>query len=740
MGQTIPVNDSTHKFTDISYSFLEYAIDFAQRSVLFLNILRQRGNQYLSAAIEHTPDVLGFAHEILIDGETLARPVNYWLARIIPPDDTPLDPRRRPFVVVDPRAGHGPGIGGFRRDSEIGVAVREGHPCYFVGFRPQPVPGQTIEDVARAEAEFLAEVIRRHPEAEGKPCVIGNCQAGWAVLMLAALKPDLFGPIFLAGSPLSYWAGVRGGAPMRYSGGLLGGTWATAAAGDLGGGLFDGAWLVANFEGLNPANTLWSKPYRVWANPEGEAERFLGFEKWWGGNVLMTADEMKFITNNLFVGNKLSSGEIVLSDGTGIDLRNIKSPVVVFCSHGDNITPPQQALGWILDLYESVEEIRARGQTILYNVHDSIGHLGIFVASAIARKEHSEIIHNIDVPELLPPGLYEVVLRPRTDSDGPEAGAYVASFEARTLDDIRALGGNDEADERRFAAAARLSEVVSGLYEACVAPVMRATVTGTFAEMTRKLHPLRLQFEMFSDRNPAMAPVAAAAELVRANRQRPDGGNPWLGLQETWSYGMVELLDHWRRMRDGLAEQTFLQVYGAPALQAAAGLGVAGTRPRRRAAHDPAHRELMHRGLASLRDRIAVGGLPEAFSRAVIYVRLAEREIDERALARFRHMRAKIGAGRSLADFKTMIREQFLILLTDHRAAIRALPDLLAGIEPEARAAALADIQAIVAAGVPLTQAGRTRLAEVTAAFATPIPAEVPSPTASSVRRRPLPA
>ena len=111
------------------------------------------------------------------------------------PTGVEIDPTRRPFVVVDPRAGHGPGIGGFKADSEIGVAFKAGHPCYFVGFLPDPVPGQTIEDIARAEAVFLEKVIALHPEADGKPCVIGNCQAGWAVMMLAAhasraVRPD----------------------------------------------------------------------------------------------------------------------------------------------------------------------------------------------------------------------------------------------------------------------------------------------------------------------------------------------------------------------------------------------------------------------------------------------------------------------------------------------------------------------------------------------------------------------
>ena len=150
------------------------------------------------------------------------------------------------------RVPAGPGIGGFKPQSEIGVAFKAGHPCYFIGFLPDPVPGQTIEDIVHAEAAFLACVIGLHPEADGKPAVIGNCQTGWAVMLVAAMRPELFGPIILAGSPLAYWAGVRGENPMRYSGGLLGGSWLTALTGDLGNGKFDGAWLVSNFETSTP--------------------------------------------------------------------------------------------------------------------------------------------------------------------------------------------------------------------------------------------------------------------------------------------------------------------------------------------------------------------------------------------------------------------------------------------------------------------------------------------------------
>ena len=118
-----------------------------------------------------------------------------------------------------------------KQDSEIGVALAAGHACYFIGFLPKPMPGQTIEDVCRAEAIFVEDVAARHPDAEGKPVIIANCQAGWQIMMMAAINPNRTGPIMLAGSPLSYWAGVRGKNPMRYLGGVLGGTWLTALSG-----------------------------------------------------------------------------------------------------------------------------------------------------------------------------------------------------------------------------------------------------------------------------------------------------------------------------------------------------------------------------------------------------------------------------------------------------------------------------------------------------------------------------
>ena len=658
---------------------IDYAIDAAQRTILFWDVMRQRGNHYREHLAETAPHVLHYEVELIVDGRTLERPVNYGLVRVVSPPGVSIDLTRRPFVIVDPRAGHGPGIGGFKADSEIGVAFKAGHPCYFVGFLPEPMPGQTIEDIARAEAVFLEKVIALHPKADGKPCVIGNCQAGWAVMMLATIRPELFGPIIIAGSPLSYWAGVHGQNPMRYTGGLLGGSWLTAFLSDLGHGAFDGAWLVQNFENLNPANTLWSKQYNLYSKIDTEAPRYLEFERWWGGHVNLNAEEIQAIVDKLFIGNELAAGRIQTSDGTAIDLRNIRSPIVVFCSKGDNITPPQQALDWILDLYESVDEIRSYGQTIVYTIHERVGHLGIFVSAGVARKEHGEFSNNIDLIDTLPPGLYEAIFEAKTENTAnPDLAAsdWVMRCEMRTLADIRALGGNDAADERCFATVSRISEANLALYRAFAQPIVRALVTSPVSDWLHKLHPLRLSYEVFSDANPAMAFVIPLAEQAREARKPAAAGNAFLAMQENASRLIVAGLNSWRNASETFAEHLFLTVYGSPMIEAAAGIDPAAARPLCKSPKSPLHEELLQARIASLKSRVPMGGLREAVIRALLYVGTARNAVDERGFEAVRRIRQSQGDV-PLSSFKASVREQFSILQLDTDAALAAIPSIL---------------------------------------------------------------
>src|SRR5215471_16276528 len=99
---------------DVTHDASTYWIDAFQRGVLFMDVLRQRGERYREHAAKTAPHVLKFGCELVMDGRKLPRPVNYALVRINPPRGTEIDANRRPFVIVDPRAGHGPGIGGFK--------------------------------------------------------------------------------------------------------------------------------------------------------------------------------------------------------------------------------------------------------------------------------------------------------------------------------------------------------------------------------------------------------------------------------------------------------------------------------------------------------------------------------------------------------------------------------------------------------------------------------------------------
>src|SRR5512135_546379 len=473
---------------DIWTGGARYAIDFAQRSVLFWDTLRQRGNEFIERTRQGLPPVLHFDYESVVDGSTLPRPVNYELVRIVPPKGVKIDNRRRPYLIIDPRAGHGPGIGGFKDDSQVGVALREGHPVYFVIFRPEPEPEQTLLDVCDAERQFIRRVRELHPDAE-KPAIVGNCQGGWAAMMLAASNPDDTGPIVINGAPMSYWGGAwsegEGDNPMRYAGGLLGGTWLASLASDLGGGKFDGAWLVQNFENLNPANTYWDKYYHVFANADTEPPRFLEFERWWGGFYLLNREEIEWITQNLFIGNKLWTGEMKGKGGRSFDLRAIKSPIILFASMGDNITPPEQAFNWVADVYGSTDEIKARGQVIVGLLHQDIGHLGIFVSGKVAKKEHAQIVSVLKSIEALPPGLYGMSINESRGADGKPV--YEVEFREHRLEDLAArMNRFERADEKPFEAVAEISEFNQRAYELFMQPLIQSTSNEFTAKLSRQ--------------------------------------------------------------------------------------------------------------------------------------------------------------------------------------------------------------------------------------------------------------
>src|SRR5262249_46382619 len=116
--------------------------------------------------------------------------------------------------------------------------------------------------------------------------------------------------------------------------------------------------------------------------------------------------------------------------------------------------------------------------------------------------------------------------------------------------------------------------------------------------------------------------------------------------------------------------------YGSPALQAALGIDPTDTRPLRKPAKNKLYQELIQKRIAELKSHIPLGGLREAIIRALIYINLGRGAVDERGFETVRRLRSRYG-DMPLSEFKTLVREQFAMLLIDQKAALAAVPSLL---------------------------------------------------------------
>jgi hypothetical protein len=134
---------------------------------------------------------------------------------------------------------------------------------------------------------------------------------------------------------------------------------------------------------------------------------------------------------------------------------------------------------------------------------------------------------------------------------------------------------------------ARVSEVNESLYRAFLQPWVRAMVGPQLADAAWEMHPLRLSYSLFSDKNPMMRGVAAWAEQARAERAAPSSANPFLAMQEQVSDSIIKALDVYRDVREQMAEQVFHAVYGSPVIQALYGTSANDGEPRPRPGRSP---------------------------------------------------------------------------------------------------------------------------------------------------------
>ncbi len=547
---------------DVLPEWLHYAVDVTQRAALFMQALTERGDRLLEDEHAGLPLRLKFPFELILDARKFPEPAGYSLLRILPDGDACFErcegANSRPVIVFDPRAGHAAGIGGFKRDSELGMALHRGHPVYFVAHHMQPCEGQTLARVHHALRRFVAEVAQRHPGE--KPTLYGNCQAGWAVALLASDCAGVTGPTVLNGAPLSYWGGEAGVNPMRLAGGLTGGVWAARLLADLSGGQFDGAWLAHNFEQLDPGQAFFGKYKALFARPEAELERFLDFERWWGEYCFLTREEIVSIVENLFIGNRLEEGGFRICECCHADLRRLKSPMLIFASSGDNITPSQQALGWVPAVWATTQALVAGGQRIVYLFNPTVGHLGIFVSADVARREHRAILDNLDALEGLAPGLYEMRIFKSTGAADCLEPQYRVSFETRRVEDLPRAQAT-----KAFERVRAQSELLDACYQHTLGPVARSLGSPALAAWLKWAHPMRASRLAWAHAfNPFAYAIDAAAAWADAARAPLAPDSPWGAAEARAMNACSALFEDRRCQRDSATEALFAALYEHP--------------------------------------------------------------------------------------------------------------------------------------------------------------------------------
>ncbi len=406
----------------------------------------------------------------------------------------------------------------------------------------------------------------------------------------------------------------------------------------------------------------------------------------------MNREEIRWIVENLFVGNRLVHDGITTPDGQTLSIRNIRTPVVVFASEGDNITPPAQALRWIADVYRDEHDIKSAGQTIVYRVHDSVGHLGIFVSGAIARKEHTEIASLLDAIETMAPGLYELSI-----AGSAEAGYEVELIE-RTMVDVRRLCG-DGGEDHAFAAVAHVSEANAKAYDTFVSPMVRSMVNSPAAQAGRDLHPMRLRRRVVSDSNPLLGALPALAGLARQHRRPAAADNMFCQMEAEGAAFTERMLEFGRDTFDALSEAMFLGIYGwlAPFVPRPE-----PTATTANAALRPPPEEVMPIEVTAL---CYQGGYTEATTRMLLLLAHARGGVRRNRLERAKSILAtqEPFASMTAQALQDLMQTQAMIVEAALEESIATLPKLLPTSRERQRALAL--VRAIVGPSEDSTEA-----------------------------------
>ncbi|MGO9485353.1 MAG: DUF3141 domain-containing protein, partial [Rhodomicrobium sp.] len=316
------------------------------------------------------------------------------------------------------------------------------------------------------------------------------------------------------------------------------------------------------------------------------------------------------------------------------------------------------------------------GKTIVYCLDQKAGHLALFVSSRVAKNQDEQFIQLIDIIDCLPPGLFEMIVTPNDHGEAKLTPESNATFEPRSLDDIRALGRNSPEDDRAFQTVERLSELNYNIYRTFFQAGVRALANNQTAALVRDLHPLRLSYSLFTRKSPGMQEVAKLAGPVREARQPVSASNPFWQGQGMVSAQIEAVLKAFGEARDAMVEQLFFAIFGSPTLQSLLQMSEAEIATRRTPALTHDRIAAWEKEKSELAAKLNTGTFDDAIIRAALFIIGSVGSMDSKTALTLNEARQSM-TRLSLVEFKALVRTQASILRIYRDQAVEALPNLV---------------------------------------------------------------
>ncbi|MCK7498050.1 MAG: DUF3141 domain-containing protein [Comamonadaceae bacterium] len=592
-----------------------------------------------------------------------------------------VDPKRRPLrhhrPARRPRPGH--------RRLQGRLAGRRRAARRAPGLLRDLLPrSRAGPDAARRRAtpsaSSCSKVRELHPDSP-KPAIVGNCQGGWAAMMLAAVRPGRHRPDrdqrradVLLGRRLA--ARARATTRCATPAACSAAPGSRRSRADLGAGMFDGAYLVRELREPEPGQHVLGqvlqpvreRRHRAAALPRVRAlvGRLLPDEPR-GDRVDHAATSSSATSCGRATVRRARRQVFDLRDDQGADRRCSRRWATTSRRRSRRSTGSPTSTA-------STEEIKARGQVIVGLLHEDVGHLGIFVSGKVAKKEHAQIVSVLKSIEALPPGLYGMQIT-RAQAARRRASSTRSSSSSARLEDIAQAAEPLRARRREaLRGGGRAVRADRARLRAARAPDRAPDDARVAGQGLRELHPLRTQRWAISDHNPFVAALAPAAALARAWRQPRRDGNALLrprAFRERGGVGLARPLPRPARRGGGRRVLPGLRQHAV-----ARGRRPAERAIRRATRFDPRALPAVRQVLESIEDAGAIEG------HVRIGLLVAKAGSGRRKLSSMERVRelmapAHLLDGVSEDAFRSLMHEETIIVEFEPDRAKRALPAIL---------------------------------------------------------------